>query len=387
MQPLRRNEELERAILADPARLEPYLVWSDWLMTEGDPHGELVALECALLSSPADEERLRRRDEVLSLHAAELLVPHPTLAIERQSLGLVHTARVRAWHPRDLAAGVAALAQSRMARLIQVLRIEIALDRGAHGPKQRVDLHYDEILALVAGSDAFSMLGSLELRCAEYPLIDTFVGSVPRLGALQRLSSVRLRLGQIGALDELALSTLSSLEIELGRVAAQNARSIGRCAFPALGSLELAGTPPAGPAPADLRALLSGAGLPWLRARGLRSLGPLEDLVPVLAASPLLRQLRSLRLPSWEWNESTARLLLKHAGAFGHLGSLSLDVVDAEPSMLEALRGVCASVDVRPRPPPPLPPMNPPPPLPPAPVVAPDDAAAATQPARDRRRS
>src|SRR5687768_8284181 len=147
MDPLPRNPGLERALLADPAQLEGYLVWSDWLMSEGEPHGELVALECALAASPGDEACRRRRDEVVSLHGRELRVPHRALEVERQSLGLFHTAVIRGCLPRDLAAACASLAASRMARLLQVLRIEITFDHGSNAP---VDghLHYDELLEL-----------------------------------------------------------------------------------------------------------------------------------------------------------------------------------------------------------------------------------------------
>jgi uncharacterized protein (TIGR02996 family) len=42
-----RNLELEAAILADPTSAEPYRMYADWLEQQGDPRGQLIALELA----------------------------------------------------------------------------------------------------------------------------------------------------------------------------------------------------------------------------------------------------------------------------------------------------------------------------------------------------
>jgi len=43
----KRNPELEKAILADPSDKDAYSVYADWLQDQGDPRGELIALQLA----------------------------------------------------------------------------------------------------------------------------------------------------------------------------------------------------------------------------------------------------------------------------------------------------------------------------------------------------
>ncbi len=62
------REDLLRAILDDPEALEPRLVMADWLMERGDPRGDFISSQCALLGSLS-----RRRRVELKAHVAELL--------------------------------------------------------------------------------------------------------------------------------------------------------------------------------------------------------------------------------------------------------------------------------------------------------------------------
>lgn len=56
----RRNDELEAALLRDPANEALRLVYGDWLSSNGDVRGELIAVEHALGERPT-EELVRRR--------------------------------------------------------------------------------------------------------------------------------------------------------------------------------------------------------------------------------------------------------------------------------------------------------------------------------------
>jgi uncharacterized protein (TIGR02996 family) len=58
------NPELAEAILADPDAVDGYLVYGDWLQSQGDPLGELVALQCKLAEGA---------DAALEKKAAELI--------------------------------------------------------------------------------------------------------------------------------------------------------------------------------------------------------------------------------------------------------------------------------------------------------------------------
>lgn len=66
---VRVNDALEAAILASPDAREPYLVYGDWLLEQGDPRGELVALQTRLAQEP-DNVALRERERaLLALHS------------------------------------------------------------------------------------------------------------------------------------------------------------------------------------------------------------------------------------------------------------------------------------------------------------------------------
>ena len=53
--------EFESALRAEPDRLDNYLVFGDWLESQGDPRGEIIAIQHALLSEP---QRTVRRAEL-----------------------------------------------------------------------------------------------------------------------------------------------------------------------------------------------------------------------------------------------------------------------------------------------------------------------------------
>ena len=67
------NRALEAAILEDPDKVEGYLVYADWLQTQDDPRGELMAVEAALAASPGDAKLKARNEELLAEHAEALL--------------------------------------------------------------------------------------------------------------------------------------------------------------------------------------------------------------------------------------------------------------------------------------------------------------------------
>jgi uncharacterized protein (TIGR02996 family) len=66
--PGKRNAQLEAMIhesLDDP---EPYLVYGDWLQSEGEPIGELVAIQHGLAVNPEDKDLLRAEEEFIHSH-------------------------------------------------------------------------------------------------------------------------------------------------------------------------------------------------------------------------------------------------------------------------------------------------------------------------------
>jgi uncharacterized protein (TIGR02996 family) len=56
--------QLATAARHDPALLETYLVYADWLQSRGDPYGELIAIQYRLLTSKPTRELLRAEEKL-----------------------------------------------------------------------------------------------------------------------------------------------------------------------------------------------------------------------------------------------------------------------------------------------------------------------------------
>jgi len=101
-----RNAEIEAAILAAPDDEGAYLVYADWLQSQGDPRGELISLQHAMRAHNDIEEfaRFRKHEEVLrNEHAAAWLGESIAASLHRTyfewRMGFVDAARFDS--PRD----------------------------------------------------------------------------------------------------------------------------------------------------------------------------------------------------------------------------------------------------------------------------------------------
>ena len=63
------TEPLVAALVDHRDDVERYLVLADELQTRGDPHGELIAIQCRLASAPTDEVRERERELIAGFEA------------------------------------------------------------------------------------------------------------------------------------------------------------------------------------------------------------------------------------------------------------------------------------------------------------------------------
>lgn len=65
-----RNPHLEDAILEEPTDLARYVVYGDWLLAQGDPHGELVSVQASLASTKDTKRFLELKETEKRLLAA-----------------------------------------------------------------------------------------------------------------------------------------------------------------------------------------------------------------------------------------------------------------------------------------------------------------------------
>jgi uncharacterized protein (TIGR02996 family) len=69
------NEDFLREIHADPDDEAIRRVYADWLIERGDPHGELIVLQCERAAGRSHKASLKREKELLEAHRAKWLGP------------------------------------------------------------------------------------------------------------------------------------------------------------------------------------------------------------------------------------------------------------------------------------------------------------------------
>jgi uncharacterized protein (TIGR02996 family) len=122
------HPELAAAISCDLDDVAARLVYADWLTERGDPRGDLIAVQAALLDRP-DDARLRDREaRLLAAHRSHLLGDLPDddeLVRARFHLGWLDEVWVGPRDTRELLAELATLESARFLRSLTVVTWQI----------------------------------------------------------------------------------------------------------------------------------------------------------------------------------------------------------------------------------------------------------------------
>jgi uncharacterized protein (TIGR02996 family) len=275
------NLELEAQIREQPT-IESLRVYGDWLAQHGDPRGELVAIQAALVNDPASAKLRTREAQLFAAHRRDWLGPLAELAREEfrctWSYGFID------W----VMFGDADVPSSghRVARNIRALGSQpcIGLVRGiAIGPEDHPAC-VDALASIAARARWLSSLAILGASPASMPLLE-----LPD-DILERLRVLSLR--NVDAdFDGARLPALRRLVLE-------------------------------GPGSWDLRRRLQ---QPWPSLERLEiSDANLDELLEMLVRSPLLRQLRTLDLMEGTMTSRGEQTLIANAALFAHLDELNL---------------------------------------------------------------
>lgn len=120
------NPELEAVIEANPDDEDGYYVYGDWLSTEGDPRGELIALHAAQLRKPGDKALGKEIERHIDAHKAELLGELTKLKASdlelHWHLGFVRHAKLHIV-PHEVKAALHTLLDHPSLRFLQVLSV------------------------------------------------------------------------------------------------------------------------------------------------------------------------------------------------------------------------------------------------------------------------
>jgi uncharacterized protein (TIGR02996 family) len=322
------NPELEAMILARPEDPEGYLVYGDWLQAHGDPRGQLIAVQAALLKKPDDEKLKRQEKDLLTEHQADFLGELPELAEFDEDvaltwrLGFLRDVSIGGEEYSDIDAEGACrilfgLASAKFLRSLSILVFGTEDGNPDYGP----------LIKALAKLDLPPTLRSLKFSVEDFQISWSDLGDLaPLYPKLARLEELAIKMGKMD-LGDMKLPGLVSLEIITGGLTKANLRSVAKASWPRLeklvlyfGTEEYGGDCGAG----DLAALLEGKNLGQLRHLGLSNAEFADELAAAVPAAKILGQLHTLDLSKGAMTDEGANALLAQAEALKHLKRLDL---------------------------------------------------------------
>ncbi|MEO8705571.1 MAG: hypothetical protein ABI867_36410 [Kofleriaceae bacterium] len=314
------RSQLEAAILADPTTRDSYIVLGDWLEAHGDPQGALVTIGQELAKNPGHKAMLAAHAAHLKAHAAAILGPLAGCAAVSQLdwfMGFIKSARVsqRASPPVPTVEAILdwLLDEPGPGRFLQDLTI------GLVGGASKYDA---ATAALARRRRALRTLFIGEFAQEECELNWTDLGDLtPLWPMVPELRELTLRGGTmaIGSIDLPKLETLTTIT---GGLPHDSLAAIAAASWPALHTLSLHVGMQSEGAAGDvsvLAPLLAGDRVPKLRTLGIVNCEFVDELLVLLAESPLLPRLEALDVSLGTMSDAGVQTLLQHADRFAHL--------------------------------------------------------------------
>jgi uncharacterized protein (TIGR02996 family) len=329
--PLRRNTELEEAILEDPLDPAAWLVYGDWLQSEGDPRGELVAVQAHHARDPGNPVLLERQRELFGLHGPLLtqglepwLEPTPLqngrlrepLFRVSWEFGFLWTATASPEYTIDeTVEGLRALLDHPSGHFLHALALPTPTEN--QWPRLVFALKEKErpLRILLLGTSnsererpSFNPLGDLSRLWTQLP----HLRSLDLRGGLMTVGAFRLP-----HLRELTIATSSLQRETLLAIANQE--------WPHLERLELwFGSRRCTCSLPDLAAIFEGTKFPRLRHLGLRNCAFVDRICNSLTTAKITRQLHVLDLSLGALTSIGVSALVSAKRAFEHLAVLDL---------------------------------------------------------------
>lgn len=343
------NHELE-AQIARTDDLAAYEVYADWLTERGDPRGELTSLALAV----ERDGLVRARAE--AVHAAMLLQEHaatwlgplageqPHFEVEWHRGWITRVALgTTAWGERvempELAALYGQLRARPAAALLRTLDCRDFVD-------DDLEPRWDGYLQALAAHGVPASLWRLRLGRGEaWDLCDTYLDDLePVCRLAPQLRELSLELGNMN-LGAIALPELRAFEVRTGGFTKENLGAVIDARWPKLERLALCFGDYGGNCTAgDVARLLAQTPPPGLVELGLANARFTDELVPLLARSAVLRQLRSLDLSLGTFSDAGVAELVRHADAFRGLARLDVSETCVTAQGVGLLRGVVREV-------------------------------------------
>ena len=366
-----RNPDLEAAILADLDNPEPRLIYADWLQGQGDPRGQLIAVQIARESARgAEARRLQSAESDLLRDFHAHLVPEVlreamddhqqrvperswekgrwergTCEIEWQG-GFIDSAYIARYgfgvEPFTVAERIEALCKHPSGRFLRELTV---------GPMGVDDVfYYGRVVDTLAGLE-LSALRTLDLAEFESEDCELSWCSLGQLGSLwpavPNLERMRVRGGSF-TLGDIDLPRIRRFAVETGGLDRECMESIARARWPQLEQLEIwfgRSRFGANCTVDDVLPLLKGEGLGRLTSLGLRNAEFTDDICRALPGSPIASQLVDLDLSMGTMSDEGASALASNRRAFPRLKRLRVADNYLTGASRERLAGLARRLD------------------------------------------
>ena len=334
--PLTEHPAFEAKLLEQPHDADAWAVYGDWLLAQGDPRGPWLELGGPRCPAQVDDDSWLGglAPYLCDPSARELLEPrwqHGHIVEARVSASRRYMARPEAWEL------LAALLDSPASAYLERLWV------GTDSRYQGWGASMEENLDALASFGERPALRELTVRATHdyYDISTIMIGPLDRvLAVAPRLRSLEVRGAAIG-LEELRHPTLERVVIQTGGLPGVTAQALARAQLPAATHLSIYyGSSEYGceASLADVRPLMTNPHLPALEHLGLCNAEFQDELVPLLAASPLLPRLRSLDLSLGTMGEAGARALIDAAPAFAGLECVDVSSNCLSEAMVARLR-------------------------------------------------
>ena len=330
---LKSNPELEAAIARNPGDEKAWLVYGDWLQSNGDVRGELMALQAKGNTKAANKLIAQHRETLFGELAEKIFDEEGGEADEAElkelewHLGFLVGARLCTSYDAgsDLGEMTATLLKLPVARFMRKLVWGLpSFDGDASG---------QGLIDAVIASPHPETLESLFITDFEYPdeneMSWSAVGDLSALWAkTPNLKTLHLRGGNGCTLGKIEAPKLTHFTHETGGMGSEELDAIAAARWPNLESLEIwfGSDGYGGTCTVDnLRPIFAGEGLSKLKILRLKNGEFANDLIEPLAKSKILKQLETVDLSMGTLFGPGIEALVKYADAFRHLKSLDLE--------------------------------------------------------------
>jgi len=346
------NVALEAQIKDDPNAL---MVYGDWLQEQGDPRGELVAIQRHLEQAPDDKQAKKAEAALLAKHGAYLVPPllwQMAQAPKRKN----ESARTEiTWRAGFLDRVRIARASDREPELGDVLHELLhhpaaqflrSLTIGPLGTAKRYD--YRPVVSEIAKAKpaALEELIVGDFAPSDLELDFAMLGNAyPLLAACANLRRLVVRAASALFGRAIKHASLRELSVTTAEVTPRSLEHLLAATLPALETFELS-CPNLRFDTGDADRLASATNLPKLRRLALRQTRSTTVIVSALVGRPLLRQLEELDLCDGDLADAGAMMLAHRADELRHLRRLDLGGNQLSPARAQLIANITGAARV-----------------------------------------